>query len=445
MVPRNRVSAFWSHGARLFNIASGTGDLPCTCDIVGAGYGPLACRLLVTMNDTPKTPASEPAEPPRRRNRLLFALPVAAFLILAVALAIGLYRDPSLVPSPLIGKPAPETALPAVPGYGPTFTRDDFMGQVTLVNVFASWCVSCRDEHPLLVRMSQQQDLPIFGLAYKDQPGDAAGWLDNFGNPYTATALDLNGRAAIEWGVYGVPETFLVGPDGTIVYKKIGPIGVEDITNDILPRVAALRAEIDAAAQEPATTRMGDEDDTDAVEQPAPEAAVPGAATLANLAWLDDPRGLPDATFYLAGGKEAQFADYAGKAIVLNYWATWCPPCLEEMPSLDRLAAQHADDDLVVMTMSLDRGDEAQIAAFYDQIGADSLSIYHDPDMATSRALRVFGLPTTLLIDHRGKVVAQLVGTAEWDSEAALAAILPLAQEARAARLGTDQQAQLDQ
>lgn len=405
----------------------------------------MARRLLEFMNDTLNTTPSEPDEPPRRRNRLLYALPVAAFLVLAVALAIGLYRDPSLVPSPLIGKPAPETALPAVPGYGPAFTREDFMGQVTLVNVFASWCVSCRDEHPLLVRMSQQQDIPIFGLAYKDQPGAAAGWLDDFGNPYAATALDLNGRAAIEWGVYGVPETFLVGPDGTIVYKKIGPIGVEDVTNEILPRVAALRAEIDAAAQEPATSRQDEAGGAEAIEQPAPEAAVSGAGTLANLAWLDDPRGLPEATFYLAGGKEAHFSDYAGKAIVLNFWATWCPPCVEEMPSLDRLAAQHADEDLVVMTMSLDRGEEAQIAAFYEQIGADSLAIYHDPDMATSRALRVFGLPTTLLIDHRGKVVAQLVGTAEWDSEAALAAILPLAREARAARLGDDQQAQLDQ
>ena len=185
----------------------------------------------------------------------------------------------------------------------------------------------------------------------------------------------------------------------------------------------------------------------DASGQPAGqtgEGAVVPATSLANLAWLDEGHGLPDTVFYLADGKEAQFSDYAGKAIVLNFWATWCPPCREEMPSLDRLAAGHGSEDLVVMTLSLDRGEDSLIRAFYDEIGADSLDIYHDPSMSVSRAMRVFGLPTTLLIDHRGKVVAQLVGTAEWDSPEALAAILPLAEAARAARLGTAQQAVLE-
>jgi cytochrome c biogenesis protein CcmG/thiol:disulfide interchange protein DsbE len=398
-----------------------------------------------TMNVPVEEAGSRPAEAPVRRNRLLFALPVAAFLILAVALAIGLYRDPSLVPSPLIGKPAPDSALAEVPGFGPAFSREDFIGQVTLVNVFASWCDSCRDEHPLLVRLAEQEDIPIFGLAYKDDPEDAAGWLSDFGSPYSATGLDLDGRTAIEWGVYGVPETFLVGPDGTIVYKKIGPIAPDDLQNDILPRVAELRAQA-------ATVGLSDlEGDAPAAETIA-EVPAPGtesgtlqvAASLPNLAWLDDPRGLPETPFFLADGSKATFADFAGRAIVLNFWATWCPPCREEMPSLDRLAAEHGSDDLVVMTLSLDRGDPAQISAFYEEIGADSLEIYHDPSMSVSRALRVFGLPTTLLVDYRGKVVAQLVGTAEWDSPAALAAILPLAEEARAARLGTAQQARLD-
>ncbi len=385
------------------------------------------------MND--QAPSPERAEAPAGRapRRLLFALPDVAFLAVALALALGLQRDPSLVPSPLVGRAAPSTSLEPVPGFGPGFTAEDFAGGVTLVNVFASWCVSCRDEHALLVRLAERENATIFGLAYKDAPEDAAAWLTEYGNPYSATALDLNGRGAIEWGVYGVPETFLIGPDGVVAWKKIGPLAAEDLENELLPRMAALRlaAQAMAAAQE-----------TDAGQSAATSTEVAAPASLPNLAWLSDPRALPDTPFLVEGGREAHFADYAGKAIVLNVWATWCPPCLQEMPSLDRLAAAHGSEDLVVMTLSVDRGDAAPILAFYERIGAENLGLYHDPTMAVSRALRVFGLPTTLLVDHEGQIVAQLVGTAEWDSPAALDAILPLAQAARAARLGTAQQAQ---
>jgi len=361
-------------------------------------------------------------------RRLLFVLPVLAFLVLAVALAIGLGRDPSLVPSPLIGKPAPATALEPVPGFGPGFSNADFEGWVSLVNVFASWCVSCRDEHPLLVRLAEEEGVAIYGLAYKDAPEDAAGWLADFGNPYAATGLDLDGRAAIDWGVYGVPETFLVGPDGTIVWKKIGPVTPEEVTQEILPRVASL-----AVSDVATTTTEGQVATGGDAEEPA---------MLPNLSWLDEPVPLPDTPFLLADGRTATFADFQGKAIVLNFWATWCLPCREEMPSLDRLAAAHGGEDLVVIPMSLDRGDAAPILAFYEEIGARNLALFHDPDMALSRELKVFGLPTTLLVDYRGLVVAQLVGTAEWDSRAALDAILPLAEEARVARAGGAQQAQ---
>ena len=365
---------------------------------------------------------------PRWARRLPFALPAVAFAALAVALAAGLQRDPSLVPSPLIGKPAPGLELAPVPGFGPGASSDEFAGRAVLVNVFASWCVSCRHEHPLLMRLARE-GVDIVGLAHKDAADDAAAWLAGHGNPYSATGLDLDGRASIEWGVYGVPETFLVGPDGVIAWKHVGPLDADIVEQALRPRLRAL-----AVAAEPAA----------AVRLVADEAPRSAPATLDNLVWLDEPRPLPETPFFVEGGREARFSDYAGRAIVLNLWATWCPPCRHEMPSLDRLAARHGGADLVVMTLSLDSGDAAErILAFYDEIGASHLGLYHDPSMSVSRALGVFGLPTTLLIDHRGRVVAELTGTAEWDGPEALAVILPLAEAARAARTPTSLQARV--
>ena len=146
-----------------------------------------------------------------------YALPVAVFLVLAIALGFGLGRAPGVVPSALIGSPAPETRLPAVDGYGPAFSNEDFQGRITLVNVFASWCASCVHEHPLLMEIAATSGLSVFGLAYKDDPADTARWLARYGNPFAATGADTSGRSGIDWGVYGVPETFLIGPDGAIV------------------------------------------------------------------------------------------------------------------------------------------------------------------------------------------------------------------------------------
>ena len=171
-------------------------------------------------------------------------------------------------------------------------------------------------------------------------------------------------------------------------------------------------------------------------------AALPGramaedAATLANLVWLDPPKQAASDPFLIEGEELATLERFRGRAVVLNFWATWCPPCVAEMPTLDRLAGLFDPEDLAVVTMALDRASEERIRAFYAEIGARNLGVYRDPQSHLGRAMRVFGLPTTLLIDHEGMIVAQLVGEAVWDGEAALAAIRPLAEAARRARAG---------
>ncbi len=172
-------------------------------------------------------------------------------------------------------------------------------------------------------------------------------------------------------------------------------------------------------------------------------ACMPTSAsdTLPNFAWLDEPEPAPDVLFSVEGGEMRTLEDYQGKVIVLNFWATWCPPCREEMPSLDRLEANHGGDSLVVMAMSVDRGGENQIREFYDEIAVASLGVFSDPTQKVSRDFRVLGLPTTIVIDHRGQMVARLVGTAEWDGPAAMKELLPLIDAARLANggAGTDQ------
>ena len=173
-------------------------------------------------------------------KRLLFVLPVILFAAVGVGLAVGLTRDPSLLPSALIGDPVPEFELPPVEGTGGQgFSSADLEGQVSLVNVFASWCVPCRVEHPLFMRLAEQ-GVAIYGINYKDQPAQAAAWLDELGNPFAAVGADLNGRAAIDWGVYGVPETFVVDRAGRIRHKHVGPIQARDLEQTILPMLAEL-------------------------------------------------------------------------------------------------------------------------------------------------------------------------------------------------------------
>jgi cytochrome c biogenesis protein CcmG/thiol:disulfide interchange protein DsbE len=174
---------------------------------------------------------------------LKFLLPLAIFLGLVGFLFKGLSLDPRAVPSPLINKPAPTFTLPLLSAPDTTFKRDDMLGKVWLLNVFASWCVACREEHPLLVEFARMKMLPIYGLNYKDERADGMKWLANFGNPYEASLYDRDGRVGIDFGVYGVPESFLIDAKGVIRYKQIGPFTREAIQTKLIPLVQQLQKE----------------------------------------------------------------------------------------------------------------------------------------------------------------------------------------------------------
>ena len=185
-----------------------------------------------------------------QRRKLLFALiPLAAFLSLATLFYVQLDSDTQRLPSALIGRPAPQFALPELPGAGlPAFTGADLRkGSVTIVNIFASWCGPCRDEHPYLMKLAADDGLKskgvrIVGLAYKDEPGQSLRFLNGLGNPYALIGVDRSGRVGVEWGVYGVPETFVVKGDGTIAYKFVGPISEQGLRDRLMPAIeAALR------------------------------------------------------------------------------------------------------------------------------------------------------------------------------------------------------------
>jgi cytochrome c biogenesis protein CcmG/thiol:disulfide interchange protein DsbE len=174
-------------------------------------------------------------------RRLILFVPLIGFLGLAVALAWGMTRDPSTVPSALIGKPVPQFSLPPVRGRTLGLSTADLHGEVSLVNVFASWCVACREEHPVLMQMKADNIVPIHGLNYKDQPDNAARWLNTMGDPYTRTGADIDGRVAIDWGVYGVPETFVITKDGRIAYKQIGAVTPKVLDEKIFPLIRKLQ------------------------------------------------------------------------------------------------------------------------------------------------------------------------------------------------------------
>ena len=179
------------------------------------------------------------AKAPRLRLSLL--APLAAFAGIAAVLAVGLTLNPREIPSPLIGKTVPRFELPPVRGRALGLASSNLKGGVSMVNVFASWCVACKEEHPVFMQMKREGLVPIHGLNYKDRPEDAEKWLDEMGDPYTRTGADIDGRVAIDWGVYGVPETFLIDREGRIAYKIIGPVTPKALDETLRPLIAKLR------------------------------------------------------------------------------------------------------------------------------------------------------------------------------------------------------------
>lgn len=176
-------------------------------------------------------------------SRLFLYLPVVLFALLAVWFAIGLRHDPSRIPSVLIDQPLPEFSLPAIEGRDNPLSSEDIVGRVALVNVFASWCIPCAIEHPQLMKIAADEDILIAGINWKERPGDGAAWLRRLGDPYDYIGDDADGRVAIDFGVTGAPETFIVDANGRIRYKQVGPISEQIWTQDIKPLVEKLQAE----------------------------------------------------------------------------------------------------------------------------------------------------------------------------------------------------------
>ncbi len=173
-----------------------------------------------------------------------FLIPLALFIALAIFLGIGLTRDPKLVPSPLIDKPSPAFELSRLYEPEQKFSEKEFLGKVSIFNVWASWCAACRQEHPFLMKLAKENAVTIYGLNYKDTREDAKRWLMQYGgNPYKAIAYDDTGRAGMDWGVYGVPETFLIDKKGIVRYKHVGPLHPQVWQEQILPFIQKLRAE----------------------------------------------------------------------------------------------------------------------------------------------------------------------------------------------------------
>ena len=173
---------------------------------------------------------------------LRYLVPLAIFFVLVAFLYRGLSLDPKRVPSPLVGKPMPEFSLPRLQDPAATLSDADLRGKVSILNIWATWCVSCRAEHEVLLRLAKSDKVDIYGLNYKDERPKAKQWLVQLGDPYVANAFDEDGRTGIDWGVYGAPETFVMDREGIIRHKHIGPLTVDALNNEILPLIAELQS-----------------------------------------------------------------------------------------------------------------------------------------------------------------------------------------------------------
>lgn len=164
-----------------------------------------------------------------------FLAPIGVMALLVIVFSIGLTRDPSELPSTFIDKAAPGFDLPTVKNPEARVTSADYAGQAVLVNVWATWCVGCREEHAFLMDLAASGTIPIYGINWRDRRSDALRWLDQFGDPYVASGFDEDGRVAVDWGVYGAPETFLIGPDGIVLHKHLGPLSPQAWQRDFVP------------------------------------------------------------------------------------------------------------------------------------------------------------------------------------------------------------------
>lgn len=206
-------------------------DAPATADTGPRGSGQAPAPA----------PTGEPADTPAGpRSKLRYLVPLGVFVLLLVVLIVGLERAPEkdIIPSPLIGKSAPQFSLPSLFAGGGAVSSAQLKGHWTLVNVWGSWCISCRVEHPTLLMIHQQSQIPIIGIDWNDDENDARDWLEQLGNPYSEIGVDRDGRVAIDWGVYGAPESFLINPSGQVVYKQVGIITPEIWRREFLSRIS---------------------------------------------------------------------------------------------------------------------------------------------------------------------------------------------------------------
>lgn len=182
-----------------------------------------------------------PTEQEQRPKRWVYLMPLGLFVVLMVFFFYGLGLNPRLIPSPLIGQPSPEFALPKLSNPDEIFKQTDLKGEVSLLNIWATWCTSCRQEHPVLMKIAESKQVPIYGLYYKDDPALGIDWLKNYGNPYQENAVDEDGKVGIEWGAYGTPETFVIDQQGIIRHKHVGPISWHEWKTKLLPLINSLR------------------------------------------------------------------------------------------------------------------------------------------------------------------------------------------------------------